>query len=448
MKKVIVFMAVTVFACSGVFAQIPRNYYTMTGFNYEPTIQIAELSDVLFSATSRFGVTPNLPGLFTGMSQGGVLSIPAGTSQTFTIDFTTKGEVAATGITYPEGYVYVGFFFIYGPQSISGRAMDKDGVWHNVQDWTNISSNASVGTAFYAGMLPANFNFMTKLEVTITAPVSDVSWITKIEYHPTKQGYELKPAYVSKSIDNKLYSKFDFVDATNTIKSYIHPDGNGYFGGMLGIGTDNPTYKLDVNGNVRTLGLVLPTGASAGKVLTSDAGGNASWQTASGGSTSGWAFNGSTVGSLTKIGTTDNFDLPLITNGTEKMRITTAGFVGINTAHPQGELAVNGTIYSKKVKVTQLSWADYVFEKNYHLPDLKEVARYIRQNKHLPDVPSAAEVEKQGIDLGDNQAILLKKIEELTLYLIEDHKKMEAQQQLLLEQQKKIEALEKKIQTR
>jgi hypothetical protein len=57
---------------------------------------------------------------------------------------------------------------------------------------------------------------------------------------------------------------------------------------------------------------------------------------------------------------------------------------------------------------------------------LYQVEKYIQQNKHLPDVPSAAEVKKEGIDLGDNQAVLLKKIEELTLYIIEQNKKLEA----------------------
>jgi D-ribose pyranose/furanose isomerase RbsD len=57
---------------------------------------------------------------------------------------------------------------------------------------------------------------------------------------------------------------------------------------------------------------------------------------------------------------------------------------------------------------------------------LHQVEKYIQQNKHLPDVPSAAEVKKEGIDLGDNQAVLLKKIEELTLYIIEQHKELKS----------------------
>ena len=212
----------------------------------------------------------------------------------------------------------------------------------------------------------------------------------------------------------------------------------------FGIGTTNPTAQLHTSGTVRFAGLTNDNTQS--RIVVTDANGNLSYRDASTVSgTSGWAFNGSTVGVLKSIGTTDNFDLPLITNNTEQMRITAAGNVGIGTAVPQGKLAVNGTIFAKKIKVTQLGWSDYVFDKNYPLPSLAAVEQFIQQNKHLPDVPSAAVVEKEGIDLGDNQATLLRKIEELTLYLIEDHKKMEAQQQLLLDQQKKIDALEKKV---
>jgi hypothetical protein len=104
------------------------------------------------------------------------------------------------------------------------------------------------------------------------------------------------------------------------------------------------------------------------------------------------------------------------------------GYVGIGTTNPTQKLSVDGTVLAKKVKVSQSAtdWPDYVFDSSYQLTPLYQVEKYIQQNKHLPEVPSAAEVKKDGIDLGDNQAVLLKKIEELTLYIIEQNKKLEA----------------------
>ncbi len=94
-------------------------------------------------------------------------------------------------------------------------------------------------------------------------------------------------------------------------------------------------------------------------------------------------------------------------------------------------LTVDGTILAKEVRVaisTSTHWADYVFDKDYKLMPLKEVESYIQANKHLPEVPSSEEVEKDGVEVTEISAVLLKKIEELTLYAIELQKKLEAQQ--------------------
>lgn len=113
----------------------------------------------------------------------------------------------------------------------------------------------------------------------------------------------------------------------------------------------------------------------------------------------------------------------------ERMRITPKGNVGIGTTDPGSyKLAVEGTIGARRVKVTQSTWADFVFEPDYQLPSLSELETYIKTNKHLPDVPSAAEVTKDGLDVGEMNKILLQKIEELTLHLIELEKKNVAQQ--------------------
>ena len=88
-------------------------------------------------------------------------------------------------------------------------------------------------------------------------------------------------------------------------------------------------------------------------------------------------------------------------------------------------LYVEGGIMTEKVRVKlQGEWADYVFDENYDLMSLSEVESFIKENKHLPDVPSAKEVKKEGMDVGEMNSVLLKKIEELTLHIIELEKKV------------------------
>ena len=136
------------------------------------------------------------------------------------------------------------------------------------------------------------------------------------------------------------------------------------------------------------------------------------------------------------VGTTNAEPLIFRTNNSQWMTITTNGAVGIGTSTPQtnARLAVNGTIYAQKIEATQTGWPDYVFERGYSLMPLPGLQRYIQQHRRLPGVLSAKEAAETGVDLGDNQAQLLQKVEELTLYLIEAHKKA-------AERQKEIDRL-------
>jgi hypothetical protein len=120
-------------------------------------------------------------------------------------------------------------------------------------------------------------------------------------------------------------------------------------------------------------------------------------------------------------------------------------YVGIGTTTPQSMLAVNGTVTALKIKVTQSGWPDYVFSPKYKLLPLPELENYIREHRHLPGIVSAEEVAKKGVDLGKNQAAMLKKIEELTLYLLQQHQTAEDQDAELDKQQQEIDALKKSI---
>lgn len=112
-----------------------------------------------------------------------------------------------------------------------------------------------------------------------------------------------------------------------------------------------------------------------------------------------------------------NVDAPF--TGTAAMLIKSNGNVGIGTSNTDDfKLAVNGTIRAKEIKV-EANWADFVFEEGYKLRSLEEVAAYIKTNKHLPDIPSEKEVSENGIHIGEMNAKLLQKIEELTIYMID-----------------------------
>lgn len=112
--------------------------------------------------------------------------------------------------------------------------------------------------------------------------------------------------------------------------------------------------------------------------------------------------------------------------GQASLILNNTGNVGIGTTTPQNKLDVNGTIHSKEVKVDLTGWPDYVFEKSYKLTPLSELKSYLDTNKHLPEIPSASEVEQHGLKLGEMNALLVKKIEELTLYLIQQQEQINA----------------------
>jgi hypothetical protein len=189
--------------------------------------------------------------------------------------------------------------------------------------------------------------------------------------------------------------------------------------GNVGIGTSSPQIKLDIQG--------------AGAANT-DLRVNGRIQTGDGSNLGGiWV---STTSSMF-MGQLNANSLGLY-NGGWRLIADNNGNVGIGTTSPTKKLTVNGAIYGKEILVdTNVPGPDYVFEKDYDLPSLEEVKSYIEKNKHLPEVPSAKEMEANGINVGEMNMILLKKVEELTLYVIELKKENEAQNEMITELKKK-----------
>lgn len=167
--------------------------------------------------------------------------------------------------------------------------------------------------------------------------------------------------------------------------------------GNVGISNPNPTFALDVGGAVNANQFLI-NGAPLPLSL--------------------WSVQGNDL--FFDVGATNSASVGIGVAGP-------SSFYGCPTSIcPNGKytLAVNGGIRAKALKIEPL-WADYVFDSTYALMSLDSVESYILQHKHLPGVPSSSEVSKNGIDVGETEAILLSKIEELTLYIIQLQKNNE-----------------------
>jgi hypothetical protein len=136
------------------------------------------------------------------------------------------------------------------------------------------------------------------------------------------------------------------------------------------------------------------------------------------------------------IGTTDGED-------DIKMTIDVNGSVGIGTKSPDAKLAVNGDIHAKEVRIdVNIPAPDYVFEADYTLMPLSVLAKYLNENKHLPEVPAGKELEEKGVNVSEMSMLLLKKVEELTLYMLELRKENEMTKSENDQLKQRVEALE------
>lgn len=203
---------------------------------------------------------------------------------------------------------------------------------------------------------------------------------------------------VSKLSEISSDDGFSIKNNSNNTLLKVTPQGN------VGIGTTNPIKKLQVNGDIGwgTTNAVLRTDQGASMELR------------------GWGkpyidFSNNEF---------SDYDVRLIlTNNILEI----VGNVGIGTDDTHGyKVAIDGNVVAEEIVVKlKNNWPDYVFNDSYLKPDLGKLEKYIKKNRHLPNIPTTEDVCNNGINIGEMQTKLLEKIEELTLYIIEQDKKIE-----------------------
>jgi len=208
-------------------------------------------------------------------------------------------------------------------------------------------------------------------------------------------------------------------------KMFMLPNGN------TGFGTTTPLSRIHVNGNA------LITNTTGVPVSAAFIRGNSNQSTALTPEYTWW--NNDQTGFFHPAANTIGITL----GGTEAARFFQSGFnlnmqvayggsqliVGtqkiVAGPHTNFKLSVDGKLVAKSIFVTMQNWADYVFADDYKPMSLYEVEAYYKTNKHLPEIPSEAEVLENGIDVGEMNKLLLKKIEEMTVLMVQQQKEID-----------------------
>ncbi|KAF2080318.1 hypothetical protein [Flavobacterium sharifuzzamanii] len=238
--------------------------------------------------------------------------------------------------------------------------------------------------------------------------------------------------------------------------------------GKVGIGNIVPSAKLEITGNSavyndfasysgRTENNILPNGKEPTLVISEKISGTLTPMggqvTYRGGLSFGRGGPGIYSVNPNPAGSSIYGDLRFHTtfwNGSDytnydRMVITLDGNVGVGTVNPAYKLDVCGTIRAKEIKVDLLGGCDFVFEDDYKLMDLNKLEEFVTQNKHLPEIAPAKEMIANGLEMKEFQMKLLQKIEELTLYTIEQNKKLEKQNKKSEKQEQELKILKTKI---
>lgn len=317
------------------------------------------------------------------------------------------------------------------------------------QTSTPTSSNVGIGVADPHANLEVGNQNGGKITIS-TAGWSGTSASPK---YPTLEfaGYSNSPKAritASEETGNIYGSKFSILLNDNTNATNMAERLSILYNGNVGLGSPQPREKLDVLGNIVAGATDSALGINAFAIryvkgslnnwgaLRSSSSSYMSFGVKADGANVGW-LSSSGEASLAKTAiTVGNEGFSFLTASSQQVAIDSPVTLNeIMRININGNTSLQGKFEAKEIKVTLTPTADFVFEENYNLPNLEEVAKHIKEKKHLPEIASAKVMEKEGVNVGEFQIKLLQKIEELTLYAIK-------QERQLKDQQEKIQKLE------
>lgn len=314
------------------------------------------------------------------------------------------------------------------PQAFKYQAVARDASGNilknqNVSMRISILQGSAIGTTVYKETHSETTNDfgLINLEIGNGTPVSgtfsSIAWGTNDYFVKIEMDANGGTSYQHLGTSQLLSVPYALY-AENTANGSSQWSQNGsdiYFnGGNVGIGVTSPEEELEISSNANTNIRLRIEGATNNpdySIYVSEAG------------------NRFSIG---RFGISDEFNIK-------------DGNVGIGTTNPTHKLSVVGTIRSYEV-IVNTGWSDFVFKPDYQLPTLSKLEQFINDNGHLPEIPSAEEVETNGVKLGNISSKLLQKIEELTLYTIDQQKTIDKQQQQNIDLQQQIDLQNQQIQ--
>ncbi len=364
------------------------------GFGQQPCVQC--------DGTTTSGLFPSAIGRYTKATAnysfaGGIYSEANG-----------QASIAFGNRTYANGAnsVVLGMFLKSNssPAIVLGAGFDENNRLENALPYSMMIGFGSTKPTFFVGP-SSGVNNTGKIGIgNVTDPQAklhiraDVSEEASLRLEPTGTAYNAVVYFTNSGHAVKAKTGGHLTFATQSTKGFVFEAGN------VGIGVATPAEKLDIAGNIKQ---------SAGSSLTT-----------------------------TTVKAADANGLKLYNSSGSGMFVAANGSVGIGTTNTLDYmLAVAGKVVATEVFVKHIdNWYDHVFSESYDLMSIHALERYVKENKHLPDMPSEKDVSSDGIQLGSIAGLLLKKIEELTLYTIEQQKLIEEQQKVL---ERVLETLEK-----